>query len=732
LTVAALLPALLSAIASLAGPIRWPLGAITLAVARPARPLAVAALLLLLAEGTRASLRPLARLRFAALFAVFFLALVAESVPRFVGDGIEYVAMASNLADGRPPALSADDLRSVRGRYPDLVGTLEWPDLVGADGRQDFAHFWLYPAFAAPFVRLARAFGAGELVGFTAFNLLLAVFVAFVLVTRAGPRVSLLLLGGPLVWWIDKAHAESFVVSLLLLSLALLDRSPRWALAGQGLAALQNPGLIVVPALSCAWLAIRGGLRGRRWFAGAALALGLPLLGPLYYLLHLGRSSPLVSTVFLHVPGWAEMTALVLDPNLGLLVAWPALVAAVVLAVTAGVRPGEGSLRSFWLELVLGATAALLLAVVSALPGNLNHGGTRSLSRYALWLVPLCLPLLAWLDRRRRWASGWLLLLALGSVASTFANYQPRQGERFLAPTTTASRLWRRHPGLDNPLPEVFAERVGGREGDDLLPAATEGCEKALLVGDGTERGAWPLWCEPRPKPPECRIAGRFCYANCSAGECRFVRAPREPAFEQMRPQSWYWTGAPDAPLVALLRAVPWKGLARTDAVGVRAELVEAHAIGQAWGLVSRDAFLVWFERPGVGAFVTIPPRAGHEAFVIDPIAGELEAHLRVGPNAPVRIELPRGRRLLLAVLPSGPLASADAATAREPVRVGRGENRHHRLTRLDSLARFAPGRAFASGDACGKGIDRLLAEARIAQRRSRRSYDSPYRLSFS
>jgi hypothetical protein len=646
------IPALLSAIASLEGPIRWPLGWTTLAVARPARPLAVAALLLLLAEGTRASPRLLERLRFAALFAVFVLALVAESTPRFVGDGIEYVAMASNLAEGRPPALSAGELRSIRGRYPDLVGTLEWPDLVGADGRQDFAHFWLYPAFAAPLVRLARAFGASALVGFAAFNLLLAVFVAYVLVTCAGPRVSLVLLGGPLVWWIDKAHPESFIVSLLLLSLALLDRAPRWALAGQGLAALQNPGLVVVPVLSCAWLAMRGVLRGRQWFAGAALALGLPLLGPLYYLLHLGRSSPLATTVFLHVPGWAEMTALVLDTNLGLLVAWPALIAAVVLALAAGLRSGEGSLRGSWLELVLGATAALLIAIVCALPGNLNHGGTRSLSRYALWLVPLCLPLLAWLDRRHHWASAWLLLLALGSVASTFAGYHPRQSEDFLAPTTVASRLWHRHPGLDNPLPEVFAERVGGREADDLLPAATERCEKALLVGDGTERGAWPLWCDPRPKPPECRVDGRFCYANCSAGGCRFVRAPRQPAFEQMRPRSWYWTGTPDGSLVALLRAAPWKGLARTDAAGVKAELVAAHAIGQAWGLASRDALLVWFEGPRRGAFVTLPPRAGHEAFLIDPIAASLLARLPVGPGAPLRIELPRGRPLLLAVLP--------------------------------------------------------------------------------
>ena len=91
------------------------LGPVAISVQRPFRALAVAVSLLLLREALRRVAGARARVGFVALLAVLLAALALDSRPRLVGDGQEYVAMAWNLAQGRPPGLLRRSARRSSG-----------------------------------------------------------------------------------------------------------------------------------------------------------------------------------------------------------------------------------------------------------------------------------------------------------------------------------------------------------------------------------------------------------------------------------------------------------------------------------------------------------------------------------------------------------------------------------------------------------------------------------------
>jgi hypothetical protein len=170
--------------------------------------------------------------------------------------------------------------------------------------------------------------------------------------------------------------------------------------------------------------------------------------------------------------------------------------------------------------------AAVLLFAATQTP-NVNHGGTPGMSRYGVWLLALLLPLAVQADVAVRWRPPMAVAGAL-TVLVAALTLHPRFPDAAITPSPTpvASFVWTRMPALDNPLPEVFAERVGHVDGRPPLPVATAGCEKALIVA--TDAGvSWPGSCEPRAVPGECRAAGALCYANGAS----VVPAPRQPGF---------------------------------------------------------------------------------------------------------------------------------------------------------------------------------------------------------
>jgi len=522
----------LALVSIVTGGVRISLGGLVLSVTRPQPPLIEASVILLIRAVIWRGAGAIRRLPLVLILAVFMVGLVSDSTPRRVGDASEYMAMAMSLGRLSGPAVAASDIDkfSYAVWARDYGFTLASSELRGQDTRQDFTHFWFYPLLAAPFVRLAEAAGAHPNYGFAALNVLLLLATTWVLCRRLDVASVLLLVGGPIIWWLDKAHTEVFTFSMLAMGLILLKDSPWWTMVAFGAAATQNPPFVAAFALALAWAVFVQRRRDARVWSGAAAGIALALLHPLYYALRLGIWSPLRPAVVPHWPGMAELTAVLWDPNLGILVFTPVFTLTVAVGLVALVVRTRARLasRELWFAALLGAFFLFSFAQT----GNANSGATFNPSRYGLWLLPLTLPLLvrineAWGADRAR----WLHVAAVLALVHASLVFQPRFSENYVKPSRLARWLWTTHPSFDNPLPEVFSERVSERDGEAVLPIATAGCEKALLAGEGSGEVAWPPQCRPEPVPPECARPGALCYANRAASGHTFARAPSQPAF---------------------------------------------------------------------------------------------------------------------------------------------------------------------------------------------------------
>jgi hypothetical protein len=403
------------------------------------------------------------------------------------------------------------------------------PALRAGDGRRDLPHFWFYPALASPGVLLAGRLHLQPNAGFTLTNLALFLTAVWIVSGILGWPGTVLLFASPILWWTDKAHTEVFTFSLLAIALALLESAPWWTLVALGAASTQNaPIALALPLVLLAAVARRPVLRqDRRLWLGIAAGGALAALHPLYYWSRLGTFEPqtLAGGVRFRLPDAGAAGAFVWDPNLGILPHFPALAVAVLgaLVVLAVRRPRALAQPTILLLAALG----VLFVVCFAQTTNFNSGGTPGPGRYGLWLVPLAIPLLAHANRYggRTWRTG-LAAVAVLSAGWALVAYQPARPEAYRRPTRLAAALWEYAPWLDNPIPEIFVERVTGYDitSGPLVPAATANCSKALLVG-----GRWPPHCQGAAVPATCAAPGAYCYANRRAnGTYGFwIPAPR-------------------------------------------------------------------------------------------------------------------------------------------------------------------------------------------------------------
>jgi hypothetical protein len=488
------------------------------------------------------------RLR-ASLLVGFFLLLmflISQSPLRKTGDAQDYMALALNLSRFEPPALSDQQIVWTEQRFNQIEdgyqGLRLRPYMVRSlkAGRSDFQHFWFYSALAVPPMWLSEALGLSPDFAFTLLNLTLLLAAFWVVSGKLDVFFTLFLFGSPILWWVDKAQVEVFTFSFLAMAFALLADQPWWSMVLFGAAATQNPPIafgVVFAVL--ATLASRGkeALRDKRMWAGGIAASVLALLNPLYFYVHVGVVLPIIKGggAIVHWPSLGEAGAFIFDPNIGLLANFPLLAPVLVTVLVALLLKNRVRLRSLGIWAAMATGLVFLFAFSQTL--NFNHGGTPHMSRYDLWLIPLAVPLLLQADRAfgpttRR----WIAPVAVISCAVSIVHAQPRLPEDCFHPTPLARYLWARHPSLDNPLPEVFVERLRqedagfwetyGKQGCKAalayLPTATPSCSKILLIGHEPV----PLPCAIPSLPQACQKFAAFCYANRSGDNYRFTTPP--------------------------------------------------------------------------------------------------------------------------------------------------------------------------------------------------------------
>ncbi len=474
------------------------------------------------------------------LLALGYVTLLAVQVyigqPTRVGDGDEYMAMSLRMAEGKAPAplvSELDDLYAQLGALSGgwgIPGEFDRPGLVSDRDTQEFPHFWVYSLLATPFVWIANAVGIHPNYGFAALNVILLSVSATVLLRRTSPAVALLLMASPIVWWVDKAHTEAFTFALLALAFVALIEWPGIAIVLIGLAATQNPpiALLIPVVMGLTFVQQRDLLRTRSFWIAVFAGGFMALLYPVYYLVRLGVWTPqLIVGVVPGIPSLESFTSPVLDLNLGLAVNYPAFLPAIAVAAAAIVwstRRSAGQ-RVEVGPLAVSAIGAAVLLFSFTQTTNVNSGGTPGITRYALWLIPLLIPLLtlglkAWPGFRTA-----LWPIVVGSLVATAAVYGASKPEFFWEPTPAAAFAWSAAPGIENPLVEVFWERTAhaDRVPEEYASIGTPDCRKVLVLD-----GLWPTACGSGPAlPASCLAAGDACYANAEDTSFQFVAARR-------------------------------------------------------------------------------------------------------------------------------------------------------------------------------------------------------------
>jgi hypothetical protein len=423
------------------------------------------------------------------------------------GDAQQYVAMADALAHLRPPSLTPAEVASFKAwlasqpamsYYPDAIHAIDQGNLR-ADGRQEFSHFWLYPLAAAPFVAGAEALGLHPGYGLFAANAFLLAGALLALGRAARPAVALLLLATPALWFVNKAQVEIFTFSLLTIAVCrAMRRDYLLAALAAALAATQNLPIAAAVPLFWAVGALRFGLNGGRlrppWSrrlvvqgAIVGLTIAVCLLHPAYYLWRLGVVTPqeLNNGFGVNLPDWEGLLAILVDPDIGL--CWwapliPLFAGAGVVALSSRRIDAarRADLRWASLAAVLGAWFLLTFAQTT----NVNSGGTMSMSRYGMWLLPLAIPFLA--AAADAGAAVNLAMIGAALVALPLAAlvFDPAQPERYVTPTPQSAWLDDWLPGRYRQIPEIFYERHRATDGGVRGSAATPGCQTILLTRD--------------------------------------------------------------------------------------------------------------------------------------------------------------------------------------------------------------------------------------------------------
>jgi hypothetical protein len=393
-------------------------------------------------------------------------------------------------------------------------------DSPRAPGESAAGPSWFYALVAAPVLRVVETAGGSPHTAFTIVNVLLLAATAALLARRISTTAAVLLAAGPILWWIDKPHPDVLIFCTIAAGIALMGQAPWWSLTLFGLATAQEPRAGAALAVALITAALPTGFADRRVSVAATISLALALAAPLYRLARFGTLGLGGADMNIHLPLARELLTTPFDPNLGIFIHAPVLTAALVVALVLALVRAPGQL------LTMKSAAALaiggLFIVLFTQTTNMNSGGTPGPSRYGLWLLPLSIPLLEAAP-----PAAALRILAAASLVWCTMLFAPQRPENYLQPTRLGAMLWQRWPAADNPLAEVFSERVSGSQPAPQPPLATPACEKVLIVGRGSgSPTGWPGRCQPETAPPFCREVGVLCYANRTNGEYAFTRLP--------------------------------------------------------------------------------------------------------------------------------------------------------------------------------------------------------------
>ncbi|MEO8071267.1 MAG: hypothetical protein ABI652_07680, partial [Acidobacteriota bacterium] len=432
--------------------------------------------------------------------------------------------------------------------------------------------------------------------------------------------------------------------SLVAIAITLLRERPWWAMVAAAIASTQNPPIALLTGfIFLAALITRPRLiSDRRFLGGTAIALAIALIHPAYSYWRHGTLSLLLQATRPGQPTFAELSAIVVDPSMGLIGNAPLWLVLVGLATVTLARRSWRSLLAA--DVVVALLSAVVFIVSCARTTNLHHGGTPSISRYALWLIPLAIPVLAHLHqlasispassatapvgvRRRQWP-GALRFGAVASAITCVFAFHPAVPAGGREPTWLATTLWTKFPTWNNPLPEVFLDTELHAE-SPFVPVTAGACDKILLGGSNLNEGLWPVPCYPEPVPAWCR-SGAGCYANRRGDHYEFARTPGRPYLGLTLKREWVWPAEAEPHVRALFDEWNWSRLGvKPDGFDI---LRQGHGVHVST-LGNGERFIMVLQDVEPGSFLRLRPDGAMSGALIDPRTGQVLRPLRfTGP----------------------------------------------------------------------------------------------------
>lgn len=422
------------------------------------------------------------------LLCVFVGLILIHPIGDRVGDGMEYYAMLISIINSGQVFATHESLLLYDNyvAHTSSLGFLQSEFLhtsfpmLESNGELVFPHFWFYSVLAAPFGMLLKIASLDIGYSFTLLHISLFMFLLYIAhkeYSKLGVIVVLILiLFSPAIWFINKAHTEFFTITMSIAGIIYfiknkyLQSSLFFALI-----ATQNPPFAIISILliGYALFNMKSKLFHYKSIAFLTVILTIIALHPLYYYFRLGVITPqfLMGTandpVTLH-----RMLTWFVDPDVGLFLNWPLGLIALLVGLF---YLANSNIRSFLItykfHLLFYVLYVIILSYAQSKTGNLNHGGSVNISRYALWYIALFFPLITYL--LQKFYSGNLsfckrnlitfLLAAIGII--NIFQYLPNKSESYINQTKASKAFYKTFPHLWEPEPEIFVERALGREG---------------------------------------------------------------------------------------------------------------------------------------------------------------------------------------------------------------------------------------------------------------------------
>jgi hypothetical protein len=482
---------------------------------------------------------------------ILLIGLAATKKPQLAGDWVEYVIMVQAISSHGTPDIRQKDADNVQRFLPDksVLFQAMGQGIAAKNDAQNAGitrgnnsnlyaiHFFGYSALASvPFLTLEKLgiqpFRCFQFLNLSfVFILGLTLFRLYQSASRAYIGLFLFLLCGGLNYW-NWSSPECMSAAALLSGLILFTTgAPIYGGLLAGLAAMQNPPIFLfffaAPILFLTSEVSSGASFGSRLgkLFQPRLVTGL-CLGILLFLVpfifnYVVFGTPSIIGKLAADPALASLDRLhsfFFDLNQGMIIGIPGLLAGLGLLYWFSKGRIEG--RRLWaLKIVIAVFYSVAMAVPALVTTHWNSGAT-GMMRYAFWAsMPFLFVFLTFLDKLPQWPRSLLIGVITVQGLVTYMAFSYTHIDN----GPLANWVFKTHPDLYNPVPEIFIDRLlHSEDGADRQKAyvySVDGITKKALFHKAN------FWIDSSLCGEGHELSSENRYANAGA-QWRYINGP--------------------------------------------------------------------------------------------------------------------------------------------------------------------------------------------------------------